>query len=450
MANPTPTPTRPIPTPANLGICELNRRYTLITKNNVSSFFQYYDNIQVTSQPVNGNQGRTYEGMLNWVKNDYSREIISGNGSVSNREWFGEPLITSADEGLARTRYQRMDDYQDIYNRYIKPRIQEILKTSMAKLEQPQIRFNDRQLGIFDFNRASLGLIPVYKYYSVKQKKIVDGAEVETYEAGSVFKYRLISDGSPVISVPSLLTDDDKLRDKIYNEIYKGADVFETLAKYNVRIGGVDAFTSTYKKVWVLKEQVKKLKNAIRIFVKIGENSSCRFDDYKWNGYLGLALAEILDTLGYAVNIVGVYGNDHECNIEGNGNLEYGSRFFAINLKRFDETIDKGSILYFLSDMTFFRLKIFETIVKDAQYYNDYLDTMLGRSTNIYDIEKVVYKEFGGRDKMWNKKGEKENNCPFLYYIVGDIRNENELSSKILEITTDIINKNAEARQLFG
>lgn len=449
MATPTPTP-RPIPTPANLGICELNRRYTLVTKRNVAEFFEYYNNIQVTNEQINSGGGRTYQGMMDWLKNDYSPSVINNRGSVSNREWFGEPLITSADEGLARTRYQRMDDYEDIYNRYIKPRIQEILKTSMAKLEQPQISFNDRQLGVFDFNRASLGLIPVYKYYSIKHKKMVDGSEVDTYEAGSIFKYKLYSDGSPVVLVPSLLTDDEKLRDKIYNEVYKGANIFEVINKYDVRIGGVDAFTSTYKKVWVLKEQVKKLKNAIRIFIKIGENYDCRFDNYKWNGYLGLGLAEILGTLGYAVNIIGVYGNDHQCNISGNGNLEHGSRFFAINLKRFDETLDKGSILYFLSDMTFFRLKIFDTIIKDAQYYKDYVDNTLGRSSSIYDIEKVMYKEFGSRDKMWNKKGEKENNCQFLYYMVGDIRDEQQLSSKILEITTDIINKNAEARNLFG
>lgn len=440
-------PTRPIPIPQ--GITELNRPYTLRIFRNVLEYFKHYRDIPLTTRNINGGS-RTYQGLYDYIMQSHVVDIINGRGSVSNREWFGEPLLTSMQDGLDRTRYQRMNDYEDIYNRYIKPRIQEILKTSMAKLEQPKITYNDRQLGIFDFNRASLGLIPVYKYYSIKHKKIVDGSEVETYESDNGYKYKLISDNTPVISVPSLLTDDDKLRDKIYNEIYKGADVFETIAKYDVRIGGVDAFTSTYKKVWVQKEKVKKLKNAIRIFVKIGENSDCRFDDYKWNGYLALGIAEVLDILGYAVNVVGIYGTDEQINYTGDGNLVSGTRFNAINLKRFDETIDKGSLLYFTSDMSFFRVKVFDSIIREAELNFDYMDSRLGRSTSIYDSEKIIYKEFGSRDKMWNKQGKIENGCQFLYYIIGDIRNEQALSQKLLEVTTDIINKNEEARALFG
>lgn len=435
--------------PEKLEMCKLDREYEVLPFMNVLEYFKYYNDIPITNRTINGSS-ETYQYVFDYTKRNAQNIIDGRNPNTSNRSWFGEPLISSAQEGLDRTRYQRMDDYENIYNLYIKPRIQDIVKSSMAKLEQPQMRFNDRQLGIFDFNRASLGLIPVYKYYSIKHKKMVEGDEVDIVQDGEKFIYKLIKDGSPVALVPSLLTDDDKLRYKIYDEIYKTGEVFETIAKYDVRIGGVDAFTSTYKKVWVLKEKVKKLKNAIRIFVKIGENAYCRFDNYKWNGYLALGIAEVLDMLGYAVNIVGIYGTNQRINYNKDGKLIYGTRFNYINLKRFDETLDKGSILYFTSDMTFFRLKIFDCLIKEADKNFDYIDTGLGSSAEIPDIEKVIYKEFGRRDKMWNNKGLLENNSQFLYYIIGDIATEQELSQKLLDITTDVINKNAEARQLFG
>jgi hypothetical protein len=434
---------QPIPIPQN--ITELNRKYSLRTFRNVIDFFAFYNNISLTNDQINGGD-ESYRSLHDWLFNDYNARIIRDVNE--SRSWFGEPLVQSSAEALNRDKYLRMDDYISVYERYIKPRIQEIMKMSQALLEQPALKYNDRQLGVFDFNKASLGLIPVYKYYSIENKDFVEGFEVDTYETKGEFKYRLYADNSPVVLVPQILSDDKKLVDKIYNEVYQGENVFELINKYEVRIGGVDAFTSTYKKVWVLKETKKKIKNAIRIFVKIGENSGCRFDNYKWNGYLALGIAEILDMLGYAVNIVGVYSNDDSKNFDGT--LEYGSRAIAINLKRFDETIDKPSLLYILSDMTFFRLKVFDVIIKEAQFYNDSIDRRLGRSSDIYDIERIMYKEFGSRDKMWKKNGELNSGTNFLYYFIGDIRNESMLSTKILEVTSDIINKNAQARDLFG
>jgi len=416
-------------------------------------YFEYFDALPITNKRIQGtnpfttcHEEDTYLQLYEYNKNN-TQEIIAGNGSVTNQEWYGEPLLTSVKNGLDRESYLRMDDYKDVYEKNIRPRIQEILKTSMAKLEMPTLKYNDLQLGSFDFSRASLGLVPIYKYYSFQKKDFVDGSLILTYKDGKDFKSKLKSDGSPIIVVPKILSDDKELVHKVYKEVYDGAKIFEVLKKYNLRIGGTDSITSTIKKTYVQKEKVKKLKNAIRIFVKIGDNNRVRFDTYKWNGYLACGLEELLTSLGYAVSIIGIYGIQE--NINWQNQMQLGGRFHAITLKRFDESIEKSGLLYLLSDQSFFRLKIFECVIKDAEYYGDHIDGCLGFPANLHLLEQVIFKDIGSKDGMWNNKGDK-GNSQFLYYVIADVHSEAQLNQMILELAQDIINKNEQVRAQFG
>ena len=57
----------------------------------------------------------------------------------------------------------------------------------------------------------------------------------------------------------------------------------------------------------------------------------------------------------------------------------------------------------------------------------------------------MVYSEFGKRDKLFNDKG-KATNSEFLYYIIGDVFDVDELNRTILDIGLDVVNENKEAR----
>jgi hypothetical protein len=291
--------------------------------------------------------------------------------------------------------------------------------------------------------------VPLYKFYSFKLKEFVDGSLVETYKDKGKFKYKLKKGGSAVVIVPKILSKDKELVHKIYTEVLEGGNIFDLLKKHKLRIGGTESITSTIKKTYILKEKTPKLKNAIRLFVKLGANCDILYDTYKWNGYLAVGLEEVLSILGYAVNIVGIYGTNEDINANGDGNLVSGTRFNAINLKRFDESLDKGGMLYICSDQTFFRLKMFDNYVKEFEYYDDHFDTRFGSSASDGQLKDVIYREYGKRDNMWNKKSVRENNCQFLYYIIADVHSEQELSRKILDISLDIINENQEAREKF-
>lgn len=409
----------------------------------IDSFFEYFEKIQITPKKVNGS-GETYQEVFD--ENKSLTDKLIGQRETS---WYGEPFPESYQDALDRTRYQNMPDFNEVYKNSIAPRIQDILRNSSADLEVPVIKYNDLGLGTFDFNRASTGLIALYKYYSFERNEYVEGQLVETYKDGDKYKYRLITDGSPVALVPSVRDEDDKkLIEKAYKQIYDGANPFEALKKNGLKIGGANAFTSTIKKSYVLKEKFPKPKNAVRIFFKVGENSGIRWPDYKWTGYAAIGIAELLDTLGYAVSIIGVNGNRQRINV--NGSLQDGVRYWGITLKRFEETLDKDSLLYIASDPSFFRIKMFDCIIKRAYYHDDYVDSYLG-STSGFSYSNMIFNEYGKRDKLFFDNGKRNENSQFLYYILENIYNEQALNQAILEIGLDVVNKNKEAREkIYG
>jgi len=425
-------------------IPKADRKAVLRFFKTIDTFFEFFDKIELTDKSINGGGG-TYRGIYDTTMR-YTEESMRQNDT----SWLGEPCPESVEDALSRRRYQNMPDFNEVYRNSIAPRIQDILRNSSADLEVPVLKYNDLGLGTFDFNKASTGLIALYKYYSFERNEYVEGQLVETYQDGDAYKYRLITDGSPVVLVPSVRDEDDKkLIEKAYKDIYNGANPFEALKQYGLKVGGTNAFSSTIKKSYVLKEKFPKPKNAVRIFFKVGENCNVRWPSYKWVGYAAIGIAELLDTLGYATSIVGVNGNQSRINI--NGSLENGTRFWGITLKRFEETLDKDSLLYIASDPSFFRVKIFDCIIKRASYHDDYLNTGLGRTSYKDELEQMIFNEYGKRDKLFFDNGKKNENSQFLYYILTDIYSEEDMNTAILEIGLDVVNKNKEARErIYG
>jgi hypothetical protein len=425
------------PTPPSLPQQQVG---TLKAFKTIDALFDFFNQVQVDDTPI-PEYDWTYKQLSDYVQRDVIQRKIEVQ---KDTEWLGTPLDSVA-EVMARERYVKMDEFNNVYRTNIQPRLQEILKKSSAELELPTLRYNDLGLGQFDFNKASSGLIPLYKYYSFKKKENVEGVDVITYKDKGKFKYKLKSDNSPVILVPKLKGEPDKkIVEKAFKEILDGANIFETLKKYNLKIGGSQAFTSTVKKSYVLKEKVPKPKNAVRIFIKIGANSDVTAEEYKWSGYAAIGVAELLSIMGYSVSIIAIYG----CvtNINVNGNLQRGTRFWGINLKSFEDTLDKQSLLYVVSDPTFFRVKIFDILVRQAFLYKDYLSDGLGQSAYINSLTDMVFTEYGKRDRLFNPKGDRRDKSEFLYYIIGDLRNEQDLNQLILKIGLDVINQNKEAR----
>ena len=176
MAKAQPQPYTPIPAriPATV-------KGTLKSFRTLGRFFEYYNSIVPTDERIPSSGSTTYSELY--------RDVINSLGQdLNNPNWYGDPLPASVQDGLDRTQYQRMDEFNDIYKRVIQPRLQEILNISRANLEMPTLKYNDRGLGIFDFNKASTGLIPIYKYYSFKKKEFVEGSDCKVVKDGKKIK----------------------------------------------------------------------------------------------------------------------------------------------------------------------------------------------------------------------------------------------------------------------
>jgi len=433
MSNPTPSQYT-----QQLGSLQI--RGTMRIFPSYKSYMDYYDAIDLENRRV-GTMGSTYLEVDNQVKSGSQRIIDNRDEAI---EWFGEEYPKSLDELFSRDEYPLMDEYRDVYEGKIKPRADEIQKESKAALEIPTLKYNDIGLGTFDFARASLGLLPLYKYYAIKHKKYVEANETYIKKVGDVFKNFLKEDNSPVLIVPQLREGyDENVVNKAFKEIYDGGDVFATLKKYDLKIG---KFTSTIKKTYLYKENVPKPLNAIRIFIYVGGNAGVSAEQFKWTGYTGIGITELMTSLGYSVSVHAVFGvGNSQINV-GGGQFDRGIRASAVTLKPFNETMHSQKLLYIVSDPSFFRGKEFVNIVKKSQFYDDYIDTGLGYSVQSDEIKHLAYKTFGSIDKLWKDDGSYNLQSGMLYYIVSNIRSEQQMNQAILDIALSIINENQQAR----
>lgn len=408
---------------------------TLMAFKTMKDYFDFFDAISFSSEIIT-NSDESYKDVADAVER-FTMSSISEN----DIEWLGEPMPSSIEAARSRRAYQNMAEYDAFYKNIVEPRLQDLIKRSEAALQIPVMKYNDRELGVFDFNKASGGLQVKYKYYSLKEKKYVDGSECWAYKKSGKNLIKLKSDGSPVVLVPQLLGDYDKEKAyEAFKKIHEGANVFNTIKKFGLKIGGQEAFTSRIKKAYLYKEKVPKRKSAVRIFCKIGQNCNITNEQYKWQGYLAIGLSELLSLMGYAVSIFGVYGNRQQINYKGE--LQTGERYISICLKDFDENIDKSSLLYATSDLTFFRVRIFDNLIKCNQHYQDYIDTSLGSMTGVESVKEVVYDVIGRRDGLFTDKGIRDDGSQFLYYVIGDVFSEQDVIEKILDIALNVINEN--------
>lgn len=410
------------------------------------SFVKFFSEIE--PENTSSGWGNTYKSVFDTIESEQTRGINSQDSKyVGSRP----PFPRNMQEAMDRTTYQQMDDFNKYYVEVIEPEASNLLNESRASLDIPVIKYNDRELGFFDFTRASSGLFPKYAYYSLKLKKIVEGNLVETYKEGVKYKYRLKEDGSPCIIMPMVA---EKVNEEDLYEaakkIYEGQPALTALKKFKLKLGG---FSSTIKKTYVYQEVAPKPKNAVRLFVSIGGNWNIEGDDLKWAGYLGIGLSQILEFLGYSVSIYFIYGLKNDEYKDESGNTTLGIRFLAFPLKDFMQTLNAANLLYVLSDPSFFRIRFFQYIIKTAQYYGDNIDTGLGyalKEDEDYILENAIFRKFASIDPLFMPDGKANPDCPFLYYIISNCHSERRFKENLRKIILSVVNENKLAREQAG
>ena len=342
--------------------------------------------------------------------------------------WLGTPIPKSFEDGMNRSTFQRMDDYLKV-KKNVQELVNALIEKSFAELLAPSFVYNDLKIGTFDFARASINLLAVYKYYSIKLKKVVDFKEVEIYETDKdKFAYRLKRDKSEVLVIPDFgeNVDQEKLK-KFIKLLKKGENVFLAMANAEIQPG---KYYSTINKCYLYKQDEPKPKNAIRLFVYIGGNCDKTGEELLYTGITAISIAQLLTALDYSVSIICVFGSvsDGICH------------FQSFPVKSFGEPIETETLLYVLSDPSYFRMKVFRNFCAVWIKYKEGCPGGLGRMADNSQVKDAIFKSYIKRDKHKN----------ILYYTVGGVYNEDACLQAVKEIGDSVVNENTKARETMG
>jgi hypothetical protein len=351
---------------------------SILVFRNLQSYITFWDKKVQEAKAAGGNYGRYLDDAED--KFNQRRSIFP--------ETLGEPLPNSYTEALERRVFLNNTIYEDAF-REIQPFLQQLEKLSEAILPKPVIMTTDREVGIFSFDRAMMGIDATPALYSITKKK-----------------YFRLYEGIAVLDKNGLhLT-------KMFNgqeyPLYKDVRDGSELILKQLEVDGTKDWGTTNKSSFLMKKNVEKPNRAIRIFILVGNNDGL---PTFWAGLAGVIVAVFLESIGYSVRITaatGVRTNNNGYNDEGT--FTTGVRFNTIDLKRYQDTMDSQTLLYVTADSSFFRVRCFDYFMAEQYYRRDVYNSGLGSMASERDLKEAVLTTAKARE------GDEKNT---LYYYFG-------------------------------
>ena len=326
---------------------------------------------------------------------------------------YGDPVPLNVDDAMARTFFLNMPLYNNAYSE-MQPFLSKLEKMSNGIIPQDVIKPNDRELGVFSFERAMMSL---------------QGATGLCVQKGDKKTFYKMNEGKP------LMDGDKQKKDKEGRLLFLIEKSGETAFLTQLEEDGDKRWISLNKKSFLYKEKHPRPKRMIRIFVLIGQNwGTVAY----WSGVTAVILANFLEGRGYAVRVTAVLGLSNSGLNFGGTSKESGSRFNMIDVKGYEETMDSLSLLYVLADPSFFRVRQFKYYLAQQYHYKDELDTGLGYMPSIDEFQSSLEEQ--------QKKNYIESEKDILYYFIGgkDVTDESDVQRHLIRIVCDAENNNKE------
>jgi hypothetical protein len=239
--------------------------------------------------------------------------------------------------------------------------------------QQKKIEFTERDIGIFSFDLASLGLIRVYEYYSPLLKKIVNSDYIRSYETGSgdmIFyhikvpyiprhrvKFNKKEGGyfSTILNklvpfvVLEVVVEEDEIMYFYPEEVEIPQHDVERVQKKNDD-GGLK-FATTFKKSFIYVPRVKSLLPRIDLIITSSYTGGVSADtEMIWNTMAALSIAEKLSASNVNYRIIAAFtdrtGGDKDV-------------YSFVKIKDENQPLDINQMAILLSDGRFFRYETF-------------------------------------------------------------------------------------------
>lgn len=347
--------------------------------------------------------------------------------------WYG--LKSKMGRADFRFLYERNEFvYKEIYKETkekIWERINQLLRSkSLANIVKKNFEWNDKELGVFSFDRASLSLSPKYAYYSFIHKKTYQEDFIRTEGAGDNTKYYLKSDNTEITLCYeiNLYKTNEKGEDKIYVDAKKPINLDE------INNIGFISVVSDIRNCFLYQVPKPKVANAVRIFIDFGCNRDKSWDEKIYTGLFGVVLSEFFEFMGYSTSIIPYIGFQRYS--KNKRTTVY--RLLSYQAKKFTETLETEKLLVSCSDIAFFRTRFFfyAHLLSDS-YGDEVLDT-IGINMDREQKQCSIIQAFKNKDK----------NLDCFYYNIAEIYSEDELLQNLTYLILNVDNENKKLNEV--
>jgi hypothetical protein len=326
------------------------------------------------------------------------------NESIKRRlEWFGvsDTQLDWLNSGV--TNYNKMQELQCSVDSLTK----NISKLDIIDIDQSKrIKFTEKEIGIFSYDLASLGLIKVYEYYSNLLQRIVSGNFIIKENKAFYFvgqKYiprhevKYVADKSGFYSnILGRLVDKKDLEciEKNNSFLYfylEQQEIPKHIVEQKHKIGknGKPMFTTTFKKCFINIEKVKNPLPRIDLIVVPAFNGAVTASQIFYNSVSLITICEKLSKSNVNYRLLtsycGATPQDLDCEV-----------FSFINIKNENQILDINQIAILSSDARFYRYENFK-LKYAMQYDNGWenkMDTNIAIPINDVDKIKNTYLEY--------------------------------------------------------
>lgn len=380
------------PNPTYYKRTQIDRKRTAFMFDNLDLYNKFIDEVE---QRCNGNCRRGID-MIN------SPNYIRNNLST---RWFG---TTDANIVANPTNF--------LFENELESGLQ-ILRTRTVSVDksdlnqQKVIRFTEQEIGVFSFDLASLGLIPVYEFYSplLKQTVSADLVVSETNDNGELLFFHIYT---PEV-VEHIITYNTGKGGYYSNILKRNIDKTElveissvefmypkkdevqkhlVLRQQRIDANGNKKFSTTFKKCFIEIPKIEKPLPRIDIIVGVSFGSFTNASTgMVYNSMAALALAEKLSSSSIDYRIIACYGTESS----GTGSSQEKVYGF-VNIKREGEIISRNNLAILLSDGRFARYKQFKGdlgLQYDAGYDRVISPSGIGQTiTSTVDIKDAYLK----------------------------------------------------------
>jgi len=302
-----------------------------------------------------------------------------------NSKRLGNYPVETIQEGIDRMAYPNLQEYYDFKRDNILRWEREARTKSFNWLFEKGKVLTSNENGVFSFERASLNLQPIIKFYSEKYKRYFNPKEVDKILINDKVIYRL--------------------KNKINKE--DSEDDLVVVPKYFEEDGKIKVKSLVKKSYYVYDDVLKQLP-AIRLVLSGVIGANMDWKNIYYSGMTTIALSEILESIGIKTSIVSAIGVEYRSAYRYvSENRVTGRRAINVNLltvKDFGKDVPLPTALHMVADIVALRVKGYFNLMAMPYFSGDELinNTELGNMLSRADVVKSIIEVYSKTD-MKNK-----------------------------------------------